>query len=47
VAVFRQGIGTRHHEQRAVHHAHHIKSPGVWVVEDVTGEDFPADHECQ
>jgi len=43
VAVLRQRIGTRHHEQGPVHLEHHIESIGVRGVERVTREDFVGD----
>ena len=45
MAVLGQGVGTRRHEQRAVHHAHDVKSPGVRVVQRITRKHLPGDHQ--
>ncbi len=47
MAVLRQRIRARHHEQRPVHHDHGVHGPGVRRVERVTREHFPGDHQRQ
>jgi hypothetical protein len=47
VAVLRQRIGARHHEQRAVHHDHRVKRPRVRRSERVAREHFPGDEQGQ
>ena len=47
MAALGQGIGPRHHEQRAVEHHLGIKHPGVRIVHRVTGKHLKADQERQ
>ena len=43
VAVLRERVGARHHEQGPVHHEHGIEGIGVRGVERVAREDFVGD----
>ncbi len=43
VAVLRQRVGARQHEQRAVQHDLHVQRPGVRLVQDVARVHLPGD----
>jgi hypothetical protein len=47
MTILGQSVGTCHHEQGAVHHAHDVKRPRMRVVKDIAGKNFPTDHEGQ